>query len=1266
MPSRRFPAFCGNIRFIGNLCGFETVIKPANPEQEAVIKALQRDGAVVVQGPPGTGKTHTIANLIGHLLAEGKTVLVTSHTTKALRVLRDQVAEELRPLCVSVLDRDSDSRQQLEESVKGIIQGLAVSKDQHRRESDTARSVRSRLLARLQELEGQLLKAITDQYDDIVIGGQTLSPAKAARQVHDEASLHDWLPGPIAPSLLCPLSAAEIIELYSTNIALSAGDESDLSEPLPDPDKLPNPAKFATVVSELANLEAAENEHNSEFWQFSGTFTTDELRDLESAISAAVITIRQADRLSLECMDAGRNGGARRDPWDNLLTTIEQLGESIDNAQSLVAQTGPRLNIDWPLAQQVEVCQEILAHLDRRSRITKFQFLINPKWKTFIAGANVGGRHPVTADDFRAIKALLQTIADRDELLRRWKLQVEPISEFATDRLGPRPERTTRQFLGRLRDSLSWHERVWKPIEDRFAKAGLAWDRVLALTAPRPEANGDLLRFADACEQTIGRLIRGQIARSRRLAIQDALVKLRARLSPFAEGRIGRCLLNAVSRQDSNAFDSYHKELRNIHGKLDASRKRAALLDRLRKMAPSWASAIENRRPGHGGGQPPGDALRAWCVRQLQEEISRREQWDPDSLQQECAQIRTELLAITRHYVKHLAWGRQHDRTNRRVQAALKGWLTTVSKRGFESGVLSARLKAEARHLLSESRAAVPVWIMPLSRVVESYDFRVAQFDVVIVDEASQCDMTGLVAMGLAQQAVVVGDDKQVSPVAVGEDLKQTQSLIDEYLQGVTNAHLYTGRHSVYDMATHGFAQTIRLTEHFRCVPDIIQFSNYLSYDGEIKPLRESSDIRTRPFVLAHRVADGLRRGRTNQSESEVIAALLIAASEQPEYAGMTFGVISMLGEEQAIQIDSVLQLHMSGTEYEARQVLCGIPPHFQGDERDVIFLSLVDSPTGGVQRSNANNDDVRKRYNVAASRAKNQMWIVHSLAPSRDLQPEDFRFRLIQHSLDPRATERQTAVAMERAESEFERLVIRDLSESGYRITPQWRVGALRIDIVVVGANGNRAAIECDGDRFHPHERLEHDLARQRILERRGWRFIRIRGTEFFKSRAQTMTRVKRRLHELGVEPIGALPDSSDRPADDELRQRIVRRAEELRQSWNEQENESGMPQNPHDSIEASVNPEAPEHVTLDTLDGQAGSPAELVMSCLREAGRPVGRGEVLERTGLDVSTWNETIRELLRSGLVSRQGDKRGARYWITDRMAEGSEMTVKNELA
>jgi hypothetical protein len=89
-----------------------------------IIRRLEHSGAVLVQGPPGTGKTHTIGNLIGHLLAQGKSILVTAQTAKALRVVRDKVPEILRPLAVSVLGSDQDARRHLESAISSITERL--------------------------------------------------------------------------------------------------------------------------------------------------------------------------------------------------------------------------------------------------------------------------------------------------------------------------------------------------------------------------------------------------------------------------------------------------------------------------------------------------------------------------------------------------------------------------------------------------------------------------------------------------------------------------------------------------------------------------------------------------------------------------------------------------------------------------------------------------------------------------------------------------------------------------------------------------------------------------------------------------------------------------------------------------------------------------------------------------------------------------------------------------------------------------------------
>jgi very-short-patch-repair endonuclease len=135
------------------------------------------------------------------------------------------------------------------------------------------------------------------------------------------------------------------------------------------------------------------------------------------------------------------------------------------------------------------------------------------------------------------------------------------------------------------------------------------------------------------------------------------------------------------------------------------------------------------------------------------------------------------------------------------------------------------------------------------------------------------------------------------------------------------------------------------------------------------------------------------------------------------------------------------------------------------------------------------------------------------------------------------------------RTGSVFEREVLKRLVRAGYRVTPQWRVGAYRIDLVVE-ANHKRMAVECDGDRYHPFDKLGEDMERQAILERMGWVFFRIRGSEFFRDADRAMEPVFAKLESLEIVPLGE-PAKDMPPPSHELSDRVIRRAQELRVSW-------------------------------------------------------------------------------------------------------------------
>ena len=279
----------------------------------------------------------------------------------------------------------------------------------------------------------------------------------------------------------------------------------------------------------------------------------------------------------------------------------------------------------------------------------------------------------------------------------------------------------------------------------------------------------------------------------------------------------------------------------------------------------------------------------------------------------------------------------------------------------------------------------------------------------------------------MAKKIIIVGDDKQVSPMGVGVDLDRVDALADMYVKNrIPNWTLYTSNTSLYDIAA-TICQPLMLHEHFRCVPEIIGFCNHLCYDGKIKPLRDTSDCRLQPAIIPYRV-DGKRDyGRkVNTIEASKIVNLVRAMLEQPEYKEKTFGVISLLGNEQAKLINTELLKHLDIELIEKHDILCGDASQFQGDERDVILLSMVDSNESDtpLMLYQPTTRDAYKRYNVAVSRAKDQLWIIHSLDVSKDLKENDIRKMLLAYADNPHSLDFKYQDIEKNSESPFEESV--------------------------------------------------------------------------------------------------------------------------------------------------------------------------------------------------------------------------------------------------
>lgn len=1138
--------------------------KPANAEQVAIVRRLSKRDGVLVQGPPGTGKTHTIANLVGSFLAEGKSVLVTSHATKALRVLRSQVASPLQSLCVSILDSNAQSRLEREMAIRELASRLSDNPDQYRQRAEGLRQRRSGLLQDIRATRNELLTSVQGEYTSIVLNGEQIDPAKAAREVATGVEIHDWLIGPIDPQAPCPITDAEALQLILSSHRISDLDEAELIGMLPTLDSLPTSEQFQAWISELNGLNESDLEYRSELW--SGHVGSE--RSLESVHQRLTVSVQFLEQLSeapwkLGVLQAGMERGQSEQIWKLLCENIGAVRQKAEACSRILFELGPELPDDSPLDEQLRILGEIGDYLKSNATISWLRLTVSGKWKWHIERWRVSGRSPKTMDDFIALRECVELAIARKSLTERWGRLMGPLGVTnLADVSSIQPEDYANQYVGQIQSLLAWHDSVWTPIEGGLSAEGLDWSSLLDEAPPANTIHHLAERLRHTVERSLPDVVSAELRRRRRSLIQSQLDLVHESLNTIQAKRedpsiVIRSLVEATRSRSHLSYAKAWAQLRDLDALKLIFDQRHGLLERLKPLAPVWTGMIASRQSGIAPDRQPLEFQSAWRWLQLAQELDRRATLSPQAIQERIQCLTEDLRHMTTELVEALAWAGLLRKVTNEQRQALLGWAQTMKRIGAGTGKMVPMLRRQALRDMEKARGAVPVWIMPFNEVTSSFHPIRDKFDIIIVDEASQEDVLGIAPFYLANKVIVVGDDEQVTPLDVGSLQEPIHHLINQWLGDLPSPKLFDLKTSVYDRAQIAFGSVIRLKEHFRCVPEIIQFSNSLCYDFSIKPLRESASSVIKPALVAHRV-NGYAQNKTNQEEAQGIVSLIRACIEHPAYAEKTIGVISMVGDQQADLIGNLLRAQIDPAIYEKRRILCGNPAQFQGDERDVIFLSLVDSKDDGVgpltMRQDGSDGMWKKRFNVAASRARDQLWVVYSMDHLTQLKPGDIRRRLIEHAINPSALMDELKSGLRETESPFEAEVLTLLASKGYRVHPQWQVGAYRIDLVVEG-NGKRLAIECDGERWH-YDKVEEDLARQALLERLGWTFVRIRGSTFYRDRTPhrsvAMQPVFNKLNELGIQLNGNDGSQAVQSAN-ELLESIKRRAFEIKNNGHE-----------------------------------------------------------------------------------------------------------------
>ena len=1096
---------------------------PFNDEQIQIVARLEDKNVsgVLVQGPPGTGKTHTIANIICHYLATKRRVLVTARTSEALTALQEKLPEGVRDLAIAVIHNDREGNRQLEHAVRILADEAKAINPKATFEQIQEKQHRIQELKNIaKEAELELFKFAQRNLAPVNYRGEEFLPMALAKIVSEERELYSWLDDDLSfDSKFDPKFDSSVIEEVLRIRDKHKNDLDYTPNSLPARSSLPDLASLIAAHSDLARMTEIDDISSVGNIPFMSV-------DFDNALEIGKYSrdwLFKFEKIARELDNhfwifdiyKVKVGSKHLDE-----ITLKALNESIDQWISLYEESSAySLRSIICGSEADEAFDRAIEELaEGRKPFGLFSFL-KSGLKMKLDQVQIEGRSPSGTQEWSVIRSY-----------RRWQNKV---TVFSGKWVG----------ISRVIEAPILSKQ-WEVLELEFLKLGRLLFEVSRFWR-EADAQLENLKQLFPYGFDIDRSIKyGQVQE-----IYEALDKNIEKSALFGARSIQPKLLTLVDGFNL-PFHTAVRDLASVLGNREVSQNEVAeawksileeasrltdvlidleRMDKLIKVielsgAPKWAKRLRGmtgsaedrpsdyatwhlawewrRADGHIKGLGAKEAVRLLSERKLNAELEQKR------LFAEVVRLRTFLglkLSLTQ-----------------KIEAALAKFTTAIARLGKGTGKTATRQRRIIREAAMDTAQGVPCWILPEWRVAEQLPAELGAFDLVIIDEASQSDITCISAIMRGKKVLIVGDDKQVSPSAIGVEDRRFIQLRTTYLAGIPYADQMDLNTSLYELGGMVFpGRAIMLREHFRCVEPIIRFSSRF-YPTPLVPLRlPKASERLDPPLVDIYVPHGTRDGDINTAEAEVIVNEIKRMVEDPKFSARTMGVISLIGSNQAKLIYESLIRELGTDVVERHKIMCGNSATFQGQERDIILLSMVACPGNAMTQADRRWE---QRFNVAASRARDRLILVRSVTSS-DLKIGDLKGALIEHFRNPmESTNIVNRDVLDLCDSEFEKDFGKIFLNMGYRLRAQVPVGFYRIDFVIEGADDRRIAIELDGDKYHGPEKWADDVRRQKALEQLGWVFWRCWGSAWMGDKDGCIRDLLSQLSEMGIEPIGSV----------------------------------------------------------------------------------------------------------------------------------------------
>jgi superfamily I DNA and/or RNA helicase len=279
----------------------------------------------------------------------------------------------------------------------------------------------------------------------------------------------------------------------------------------------------------------------------------------------------------------------------------------------------------------------------------------------------------------------------------------------------------------------------------------------------------------------------------------------------------------------------------------------------------------------------------------------------------------------------------------------------------------------------------LPIWLVKIDEISLGVPLQKNLFDIVIIDEATQCDIAScLPVFQRAKSIVVAGDTNQLRHISF---LSVSQLLgFQKKFSIPNNASFNYRKKSLLDFVLEKTSENKQITlldEHYRSLPEIIDFSNKTIYHSSLRIMTQTPYNSRKKAVFLELINGKQNSKGVNEEEAfAIIKRLKIIIKEQVDLSKNNVSSIGILCpfREQTNFLTKKIKETISLEDIKKHQIQLGTPYHFQGEEKDIMLLSfVVDNDSHHASLNYLNKDDV---FNVAITRARYQQYLFVSINP--------------------------------------------------------------------------------------------------------------------------------------------------------------------------------------------------------------------------------------------------------------------------------------------